>query len=369
MRPRRHPLRSAILAFALLAPCAQAADEAGESWRVLDAFDVGDDVYVRSLMVDGNDLWVGTSAGVLRVDLVSQRPLDTFTRADGLANEYVFAIGRDRDDHVWFGTNAGGASRYRDGRWQVFFPMHGLADYWVYAFAQQPDGDFWIGTWAGANRVDLDTLEFTTYLPELVNEWVYGIAVDSRERVWFGTEGGVSVLDGESWRHWTHEDGLGASNASTLPHSPNTGLGTRDRHDLDVRVDGRGSYNANYVFAIHAAADDVVWAGTWGGGVSRFEDGRWRNYTREDGLSGDIVYSIAEDADGALWFGTNRGVSRLADGRWSRYGREQGLPADDVYAIDTGAGGDVWAGMRGAVVRLGRPARPESPHPADGGER
>ncbi len=197
--------------------------------RVKDAYEVGPNVYVRALTVEPakGALWVGTSAGVHEVDLASGKLRNTFTRKDGLANEYVFAVGLDRDGNKWFGTNAGGVSRYKEGRWKTFFPLHGLADYWVYAFAQQKGGDFWIGTWAGVNKVDAKTGKFTTYVKELVNEWVYGIAVDAKDRVWFGTEGGVTLYDGRRWTSWTHQDGLGAPNVENLPASTNTGLGTR----------------------------------------------------------------------------------------------------------------------------------------------
>jgi ligand-binding sensor domain-containing protein len=290
---------------------------------------------------------------VLEIDLASRDVRHTFTRADGLANEYVFAIGIDRDGYKWFGTNAGGVSRYRDGQWRTFFPMHGLADYWVYAFAQQRDGALWIGTWAGASRVDLESLTFTNYVRELVNEWVYGIGVDSRDRVWFGTEGGVSMFDGREWRHWTHADGLGATNGGGLPHSKNTGLGTRSRHDLSVLTEGKETYNPSYVFAVHVGPDDEVWAGTWGGGVARFDGERWTNYTAADGLAGNVVYSIARDAEGVLWFGTNHGLTRFDGASWHSYGTADGLPGKDVYAIAATPDGEVWAGTRGGVVRLG----------------
>ena len=65
-----------------------------------------------------------------------------------------------------------------------------------------------------------------------------------------------------------------------------------------------------YLFATHADAKDVIWVGTWGGGVSRYEEGEWRNLSMTDGLAGNIVYSIAQDDSGAYWFGTNRGVGR-----------------------------------------------------------
>lgn len=323
--------------------------------RVIETFNVGNNVYVRSLLIDqeNNSLWVGTSVGVMEIDLASRELRQSFTRDDGLANEYVFAIGEDSKGYKWFGTNAGGASRYHDGEWQVYFPMHGLADYWVYSFAEQKNGNFWIGTWAGVNAVNLDTMEFTTYIKELVNEWVYAIDIDSSDRVWFGTEGGITVYDGKNWRHWTHADGVGAENTGSLPISQNTGLGTRSRHDLSVVVEGSESYNPNYIFSLYIAPDDSVWAGTWGGGAAHFDGTQWTNYTVNDGLSGNIVYSIAQSDNGIYWFGTNHGLSRYDGRSWHNYDMKDGLLGNDVYSLATAPNGDIWIGTINGVMRLG----------------
>ncbi len=326
--------------------------------KVKEVFEVGPNVYVRALTPEPkrNVLWVGTSSGVHEVDLKTSQVRNTFTRKDGLANEYVFAVGVDRDGYKWFGTNAGGTSRYRDGQWKTFFPMHGLADYWIYSFASQKDGSFWIGTWAGVNRYNPKSGKFTTYMKELINEWVYGISVDAKDRVWFGTEGGVSMYDGKAWRSWTHKDGLGAPNRENLPPSANTGLGTRARHDLSVSAaaESTSTYNPNYVFSIIAARDGAVWAGTWGGGAARFDGKTWSNLTTAEGLAGNIVYSIAEQPDGVLWFGTNKGVSRYDGKAWTNFGKQEGLLEEHVYAVAIAPNGDVWAGTKRGVARIGK---------------
>lgn len=334
-------------------PAAATADE--RRARVLESFQVGAEVYVRALAVDAgtNSLWVGTSLGAHRIDLGSYEAENTYTRENGLANEYVFVALADGRGDAWLGTNGGGLSRYRDGEWRTYFPMHGLADYWVYALAEGGPGTLWIGTWAGANRLDVATGRFETYYEELVNEWVYGIGVDARGRVWFGTEGGVSMLDAGQWREWTHKEGLGAPNHAALPPSANTGLGTRSRHDLSVLVEGGPSYNPDYVFCIHVARDGGVWAGTWGGGASRFDGERWTSLSSRDGLAGDIVFAIAEDAGGALWFGTDQGLSRYDGRTWQTFGTDDGLPGKAVYALAVTPAGEVWAGTRGGVARIG----------------
>lgn len=328
------------------------ADKTGP--RVVDSFEVGDNVYVRALTVENsaNSLWVGTSVGVLEVDLKTSKPRNTFTRQQGLANEYVFAVGVDSEGYKWFGTNAGGASRYKDGKWKTYFPMHGLADYWIYSFVNDKNGNLWIGTWAGANFFNVKTGKFKTYVKELINEWVYGLSVDKDGRVWFGTEGGVSMYDGKRWKSWSHKDGLGADNIANLQASPNTGLGTRSRHDLTTQVDGLASFNPNYVFSIHAAPDGTVWAGTWGGGVSRFDGKRWTNLTTQDGLAGNIVYSMVQDTKGVFWFGTDKGVSRYDGKTWKTLGKAEGLFDSHVYAVTVAPNGDIWAGTKRGVVRI-----------------
>lgn len=353
-----HIIKLVTVAFFTVYACVASAENNsanGDKLRVLETFEVGQSVVVRALRVDepSNTLWVGTSTGVHEIDIKTNIPRNTFTREQGLANEYVFAVNIDTDGYTWFGTNAGGASRYKAGKWKTYFPMHGLADYWVYAFANDRKGGVWIGTWAGASYFDSKTEKFTTYLKELVNEWVYGIDVDAQDRVWFGTEGGVSMFDGKNWKSWTHNEGLGGANINGLAASPNTGLGTRARHNLAVQMGSESSYNPSYVFTILTAPDGMVWAGTWGGGAARFDGKNWTNFMVKDGLAGNIVYAIAKDSKGVLWFGTSNGLSRYDGKTWLNLSAGDGLLGKDVYALAAASNGDVWAGTVRGVVRVG----------------
>lgn len=344
--------RTAVVCAALSLVGTQAAAQHAS----MEQFQVGAAAYVRSLAVDKarNALWVGTSVGVLQVDLANANVVNTFTRKDGLANEYVFAIGVMDSGKVWFGTNAGGASTWQDGKWKTYFPMHGLADYWVYSFAFDKAGGTWIGTWDGANYVT-SAGEMKTFRKELINIWVYGLDIDDKDRVWFGTEGGVSMFDGRDWASWRHEDGLGIRNEQELPRSDNTGLGTRTRHDLVVESAGKETFNPNYVFSVLVDPKGRgVWFGTWGGGVSLFDGTTWRSFGVKDGLAGNIVYSMAADRDGTLWFGTNHGVSHWDGAKWTNYRKVDGLIDENVYAIAVTPDGSVWFGSRGGVSRLTR---------------
>lgn len=327
-----------------------------QPYQVAETYNVGEGIFVRALAFDKpqNAIWIGTSSGAMEIDARSYDLKQTYNRESGLANEYVFKIFVDSKGTKWFGTDGGGMSSFDGKNWKTYMPMHGLADYWVYSFTEQSDGTLWVGTWAGLNRVDGKTGVFSTYLNELINEWVYGLDVDKDQNVWIGTEGGVNMYDGKRWHKWTHEDGLGASNANGLQASANTGLGTRTRHDLSVMAMGMETYNPNYVFDIEVANDGTVWAATWGGGISHYDGKKWKNYTMQDGLVGNIVFSIAEAKDGTLWFGTNRGLSQYDGKKFTNFAGmlENNVNLTGVYDVIVMDNGEVWAGTRGGVVRL-----------------
>ena len=160
------------------------------------------------------------------------------------------------------------------------------------------------------------------------------------------------MFDGANWTSWTHADGLGAPNRRELPASGNTGLGTKARPELSIYVDGHESYNPNYAFA--AKVDFTgrgVWFGTWGGGASLFDgESSWTSFTKEDGLPGNVVYSIAQQPDGLIWFGTDNGVASYDGEAFRTYP----LPSSvrHIYSLAVSPDGSVWAGSRGSVLRL-----------------
>lgn len=327
-------------------------------YEVVESFETGPSAFVRALSIDGPSLWVASSEGVLKIERATGKLLTTYTTRNGLMVDYAFAVATDHRGTTWLGTNSGGLARVDGERVTTFHVRDGLADPWVYHMAFARDGAMWIGTWNGVNR--FDGTRFATYRVEdgLINRWVYAVAIDRDGSAWFGTEGGVSRFDGRTWTSWTHADGLGAPNASRLNPSENTGFGTltggnRHGHDLtSVDPEGRETYNENYVFSLLIDPRGHKWVGTWGGGVSRFDGTRWTNFTTHDGLAGNVVYAIAQDPSGRLWFGTNHGLSTYDGRTWSTVPASQRYTQGDVYAVAVDSDRSVWMGYKGGVARV-----------------
>ncbi|MBD3385538.1 T9SS type A sorting domain-containing protein [candidate division KSB1 bacterium] len=81
------------------------------------------------------------------------------------------------------------------------------------------------------------------------------------------------------------------------------------------------------------------------------ESSKWTTYTTADGLAGNDVRAIAEDHEGAMWFGTDKGVSRYKDGLWQTFNKaNSGLYSDNVYCILVDSRGALWFGTWGGAV-------------------
>jgi signal transduction histidine kinase/streptogramin lyase len=90
------------------------------------------------------------------------------------------------------------------------------------------------------------------------------------------------------------------------------------------------SLNSRTVTAIHEG-EDALWFGTYSGGLNRFADSCFTHFTVDDGLPGNLINGIAEDAGGGLWVSTNRGIARLdpSSGEVRSYDRSDGLQGDE----------------------------------------
>ena len=72
---------------------------------------------------------------------------------------------------------------------------------------------------------------------------------------------------------------------------------------------------SNFIEALYEDQKGRLWIGTLVGGLHCYDGKRLYNYTSEDGLAGDYVYTITEDRYGQLWVGTNEGISIYKDGK------------------------------------------------------
>lgn len=323
---------------------------------------------VKRLFVDGDLVWVGTSGGAVRYDTKTDE-YKLFDTQSGLLSNGVFHVSKV-DGRIALGTYGGGLSLLdpKSQQWDTYNIPEGLGDAFVYDVLKAKNGDLWIATWSGVNRVrggDLkDRSKWELYTVEntkggLPNDWVYGLAEGRNGEIWLGTEGGLARFNQGRWDNWNHAKGLGADYERVKGHIQyNTDPSKVSEHHAKQKQE-MGlekidvAYNPNYIVSLAVDAQGAVWAGTWGGGLSRFDGQKWTQYTVSEGLPGNHVFMLYTDPKGQMWVGTNNGLARMVDGKFTQtLTTEDGLFNNVVFSMTTTADGTLWVGSYGGVARI-----------------
>jgi hypothetical protein len=295
---------------------------------------------------------------------VSTTPAYGWTTFDstnsGLPSNTVSVITADGNGGVWFGTSRG-ITHFDGSNWHAYTSANSaMTDDWITGIAIDASGNTWCVSYWGAHVSD--GLDWSAY------DWhdvglpgtPFSMAVAPNGNIWIGSvRFGVAHWDGTDWtvdRMPVSEGMLGV--CESIAFTPDgvgwfatygVGVYSYDGTDWTTYLKGNSGIPANFTRSIATVQDGSVWFAhnSYSYGASRFDGTSWTQYgtgntryvmvdaadqvwfastgaTRYDGISFSTctptnsglvsgkVLCIAEDAQGNMWFGTDKGVSRLA---------------------------------------------------------
>lgn len=95
---------------------------------------------------------------------------------------------------------------------------------------------------------------------------------------------------------------------------------------------------------IHEDGNGIMWFGTKGWGVIRYDGDTVVYLSTEQGIAGNDVRDIVEDKDGTLWMGTDGGLTKWQNGTITNYTEQDGLVENDVHSMALDSQGLLWIG-------------------------
>ncbi|MGB2635331.1 MAG: two-component regulator propeller domain-containing protein [Candidatus Acidiferrum sp.] len=245
---------------------------------------------VYSIAGDEGDLWVGRQQGGLTRLRFSNGSLSarTYTQADGLAQNSVYAVYESRDGTVWAGTLSGGVSQYKDGRFKTYTTADGMSSNTVTAIAETADGTMWFATPNGISEFDKGRWRVLRVSDGLPEDSVNCLSPDLSGVLWIGTASGLAFL-----RSGRLQTPVG------LPTSLHEQI-------LGIAEDRNGWLWISTSSHVLRLEREKLLGGT-------LTDADIREYGLEDGLKGTEgvkrFQSVIADKKGNIWFSMNRGLS------------------------------------------------------------
>ncbi len=307
-------------------------------------------------------VWIGTwDAGLVRVE---KDGLKLLNRSNGLHSQTIRALARDREGNLLIATNDEGLDIFKGDRFRTFTDEDGLVERHVWAVAQAADGRIWCGTNGGITILDpsgsgpMSVQKLTVQNGDLNNNSVRCILPDASGRVWIGTDGGLlegSATGGKPRSYFDDFVAILADNKVTaLAHAGGGAVLIGSINGLirwtpggvpQVLRTGEG-LAGNSVTALFNDAKGNTWVGTASSGVSLITAGTTDKAARID--VGQVVTPtcFTQDTDGRIWVGTqSQGVLIIQNGKVAAtYDVSNGLLSNNVRSLVTDANGHVWIG-------------------------
>ncbi|MDD4876795.1 MAG: two-component regulator propeller domain-containing protein [Dehalococcoidales bacterium] len=343
------------------------------------AFSVGDPIW--DLLFDGDEMWVGTTGGVVRCDL-KKETTQKYTIQDGLGSNVSRKLGQDTHGNIWVTGYLAGVSCFDGTRWQNFTVSNGLISDDVITLEADSKGGVWVsaywgvsyydGTqWQAFTNVPPDTLVTggknpnnpeATLIEDVELSAVDVIFIDSRGDVWFNNRhNGVTRFNGENWELFSTEDGLAEGGVSAITEDKDGNLWFGSMKGITC-FDG----SQFQVFTIkeyqsiipRPQIQDIlqdqqgnIWVAAYGGGAIRYDKTSWLVFTHTGGLPSDNVRSIHLYKEGSIGVITDKGVSRFKGTGWQTLTTEDGLPDGEIRVVVTDDDGNLWFGGTGGEIR------------------
>lgn len=219
-----------------------------------------------------------------------------FTTSDGLSDNYTTSVIQDRRGFIWIGTEYG-LNRFDGRSFKRYEKLGegGLTDLNIKTIAEDADGNIWIGTQNGLNRLNSRSDVITQYFmgdgPGTIPfRWCNYLYVDKRGILWLSTEKGIARYDKATNSFRNHavevckkegrvnkfiskifEDSKGRFWLAT---SYGVKLFDYQKETFQTFLFPKPDREApSYaVVSLSESADGVMYAGTWGDGLLRFDE-------------------------------------------------------------------------------------------------
>lgn len=343
------------------------------------------------------DLWIGTwGHGLFKLNPETgestQYKHDPRYK-DSLVKDKIMCLVRDESGIFWIGTYGGGLNKFEPERPKFNYYGHdhynsnkGLSHSDVLEIFEGPDGVLWLGTdGGGLNRYDPKTGLYTYYKHDPANrdsiadDRVYSITREKSGIMWIGTyRGGLNRFDpgtGKFERFMVPQGRPPKLSTGEAKHISNNhvmkllldhegilwigtlggGLnrfnpGKRSFYHYRHNPDSTDSITSDKIYTIYEDRSHAIWVGTAGGGLNRLDLDRGKftkfqpSVNASKSMSSNTILAILEDKDGTLWIGTTLGLNRMDKNKtkFSIFKMDDGLPNDVINAILEDEEGNLW---------------------------
>ncbi|MEE4245320.1 MAG: two-component regulator propeller domain-containing protein [Kangiellaceae bacterium] len=359
--------------------------------------------HIKAILRDSlGNLWVGTEQGGLNLKSRGASNFQRFMKnsADphSLSINDILSIIEDRSGQIWIGTAGGGINKTAT-QFNNFarlthsaFDKNSLSHNFVNQITNDRQGNLWFATLNGIDLYNNDQNsinrinQFFDSNNNQLSSRITSIAVTEKQTIWFANQNGqlgyFTFNENIANVNLVNRSGFLSNQFSNkairllyldsndhLWVATDEGLAKLDANTAQILEDFRyaaiGELGTSKVYSILQDNQGIMWFGTFDSGLQRYDPEFKQTLTirhqldNPEAISDNTIRSLYQDQQGNLWIGTYNGLSLLTNEdrisgnfKFYNFNESQGLPNNSIQGIVSDNSGNLWLATNRGISRF-----------------
>jgi hypothetical protein len=265
---------------------------------------------VYALLSRGNDLWIGTLAGLVKLDKAKDTWSSFTTQNSNIPDDRIMSLAFDSSGVLWVGTQYNAAAKFN-----------------------------------GSTFAPVNSKNTGVYLDQYVTQ----IQVDSIGKVWLCADDNLFIFQDSTWKSYStvrRPVGFSVTNKLVFDKTGTPWLGTDWGLSKFVGDTVLIEYNGfvNHVNSLAVDKNNALWVSEYG--LVKY-DGKTKVYynTSNTSLPSNAMPDLKFDSKGNLWFPCGQNLVKFDGLNWSFYPCDFGIAG--IFKLEIDDHDVIWLGALG----------------------
>lgn len=264
---------------------------------------------------DENNIWIGSLSGISKLTSSNFNFVNTAS-FNGHFNNL------QKIEKRLFASSSEGLYEIENYTLKKSNLASGVSTKPIIYFTRDVENNLWFATDMGVYKKNMNTILHYDNNNGLPHNHTYHIAIDKNKITWIATQRGLAYIKNNKIydfekrieKKWIYSDGMAEQILTT-------------QSIRKVVVDN----------------NNIIWIGTWSGGLFRIDSNAVYRFTQKDGLADLSIRGIQIDPQNNIWVSTRYGGVCKYDGKsFTAYSTKNGLKSNWVFSVETDYNQNLW---------------------------
>jgi ligand-binding sensor domain-containing protein/serine phosphatase RsbU (regulator of sigma subunit) len=315
---------------------------------------------IYAAVKDNEAYWIGTYSGIFKYD---GKHFTNITNQNGLVDNDIFKILKDREGNIWFASKNNGISKLTSERF-TFYNQNNLFTDEITTVIKNSNNQLMIGAPLGLiikteNNIELFNNKNNKTIQEKVNDINRIFEIDKNTFI-IGTNTEGAFYFDNAKKKFSPILSLGGRSYQLIYHiykDKNEDIWVCSKNGLSKLENGiikpylPQIIPQTDIFQIYQDFNGNYWLAT-DNGVYLFDGTSTYQFSEKEGIKKGRIRSVIQTKDSTIWLSSNNGVYRFKNNKFTNISEKNGLASNIIYSLIADSKESIWVGHQYGIDKI-----------------